>query len=235
MSPWGARERPSTAAEEDVFIARVRQLAAARTTSSAPTKQGRTGGAPFQRYDITALVTALRNGVTADEMFRAAPGLRPESVAAAYDYIEERREDAADAWRSLVADPTVDTLARVGEQAAALLPAVISQLRSLLLHHPDDPLLLEQAVAVIDREIRITGAKALELENLLTSSPHRSSVDRAAELLVGESKDGLWSLGSFLPPRVGTLVSARLRGMLGEQPSTAEQYRARARSSSAVA
>ena len=228
LSPWGGRERPATAAEEVVFVDRLRQM-------TARPSQGSTEGALFQRYDITAVVTALRHAVTVDEMFRSAPGLRPESIAAAYDHVEALRRDAAAAWRALVAEPTAATLVDVGDRAAAALPAVISRLRSLLVRHPDHSMSLAEAIAAIDGEIVATGNRALELEYLLTNSTNRAVAAQAADLLVGEFRDGLWSLGSFLPPRVGTFVSNRLRELLGEHAPEVESFRARARSRSAVA
>jgi hypothetical protein len=228
LSPWGGRERPATAAEETVFVERLRQM-------TARPSQGAITGAPFHRYDITALVTALRHGVTVDEMFRSAPGLRPESIAAAYDHVERIRSDAADAWRSLVVEPTAATLIAVGDRAANVLPATISQLRSLLVRHPDHSLSLAAAIAAIDREIVATGNRALELEYLLTHSANPAEVTRAADLLVGEFRDGLWSLGSFLPPRVGTFVSVRLREMLGEHNSEIDTFADRPRARTAVA
>jgi len=227
LSPWGSRERPATAAEEALFVERLRQM-------SARPSQGRVVNALFQRYDITAVVTALRNGVTVDEMFRSAPGLRPEAVAAAYDHVERVRRNAVDAWAELVAEPTAATLLDVGERAAALIPAVISRLRSLLVQH-NPAVTLEDAIAAIDAEIQATCNRALELEYLLTNSANPALAARAAELLVGDLSDGLWSLGSFLPPRVGTFVSVRLREMLGEDATESDSFRAGARARSAVA
>jgi len=210
LSPWGGRERPATAAEEVVFIDRLRQM-------TARPSQGCKTGDLFHRYDITAVVTALRNGVTVGEMFRSAPGLRPESVAAAYDHVERIRRAGVDAWRSLVADPTPATLLEVGEHAALVLPAVISRLRSMLVHHhPGTTVSIEDAVAAINAEILATSDRALELEYMLTDSADPAGATEAGALLVGDLHDGLWSLGSFLPPRVGTLVSPRLREMLDD-------------------
>jgi len=227
LSPWGSRERPATAAEEALFVDRLRQM-------TARPSQGRGSDASFQRYDITAVVTALRNGVTVDEMFRSAPGLRPESVAAAYDHVDQMRRDAVEAWETLVAEPTAATLIAVGDRAAALIPAIISRLRSLLVqHHPT--VTLEAAIAAIDAEIQATCSRALELEYLLTNCANEALAARAAELLVGDLNDGLWSLGSFLPPRVGTFVSTRLREMLDEDAPESNSFRAGARIRGAVA
>ena len=227
MSPWGSRERPATAAEEALFVDRLRQM-------TARPSQGRVGGVAFQRYDITAVVTALRNGVTVDEMFRSAPGLRPESIAAAYDHVDQIRRNAVDAWETLVARPTAATLLEVGDRAMVLIPAIISRLRSLLVqHHPT--MTLADAIAAIDAEIQATCSRALELEYLLTNCANEALAARAAELLVGDLNDGLWSLGSFLPPRVGTFVSTRLREMLGEDTPDSNAFRAGARVRGAVA
>jgi hypothetical protein len=228
LSPWGGRERPATAAEETVFVERLRRL-------TARPSQGTVTGELFQRYDITAVVTALRNGVTVDEMFRSAPGLRPDSIAAAYDHVERIRSAAADAWQSLVAEPTAATLVAVGDPAAAVLPAIISRLRSLLVRHPDHSLTLAEAIAAINQEIVATGNRALELEYLLTNSTKPDAVARAADLLVGEFRDGLWNLGSFLPPRVGTFVSTRLRELLGEHTGDIDTFTMRPRARTAVA
>jgi len=206
-SPWGERERPSTAAEEAVFIARLRELSAGCTSAS--------GEVTYRRYDITAVVTALRNAVTADEMLRSAPGLRPQAVVAAYDHLEARRCAAVTAWQALVADPTPATFGAVRDDAALLLPVAVSRLRALLDRH-DDTELFARTVAQIDRDIQATHGRALQLEGMLTGTAGPAAAAQAAELLNDAWGEGVWSLGTFLPTRVGTLVSVRLSSLLGE-------------------
>jgi len=212
-SPWGERERPSTAAEEAIFIARLRELSAGCTPPAA-------GEITHRRYDITAVVTALRSAVTADEMLRSAPGLRPQAVVAAYDHLEACRTAAVAAWQTLVADPTANTFAAVCADAALLLPVAISRLRALLARH-DDPAVFARTVAQIDREIQATHVRALQLEDMLTGIAGPAAAAQAAELLNDAWGEGLWSLATFLAPRVGTLVSVRLSSLLGEDRSDA--------------
>ena len=207
-SPWGERERPSTAAEEAIFIARLRELSAGCTPPAS-------GETTHRRYDITAVVTALRSAVTADEMLRSAPGLRPQAVVAAYDHLEACRSAAVTAWQTLVADPTSATFAAVGDEAALLLPVAVSRLRALLGRH-DDPAVFARTVAQIDREIQATHARALQLEDMLTGIAGPAAAAQAAELLNDAWGEGLWSLATFVAPRVGTLVSVRLSSLLGE-------------------
>jgi hypothetical protein len=105
----------------------------------------------------------------------------------------------------------------------------------LLVRHPGHLLTLAEAVSAIDEEIVATGNRALEQENMLTSTTDHARIARAAELLVGEFRDGLWNLGSFLPPRVGTFVSTRLREMLGEHTAEVDTFAIRPRARGAVA
>jgi hypothetical protein len=207
-SPWGERERPSTAAEEAAFVARLRELSA----DCAPAA----GEVTHRRYDITAVVTSLRNAVTADEMLRSAPGLRPQAVLAAYDYLEACRTSAARAWQALVAEPTAATFADVNAEAGLLLPVAISRLRALLSRQPEDTVVFARTVAQIDREIQATLARAEQLEGMLTGSAGPAAAAQAAELLNDAWGEGTWSLATFLAPRVGTLVSVRLSSLLGE-------------------
>jgi len=208
-SPWGERERPSTAAEEAIFIARLRELCAECPPVAA-------GEVTHRRYDITAVVTSLRNAVTADEMLRSAPGLRPHAVVAAYDYLEACRTSAVSAWQTLVAEPTAATFADVHAEAGLLLPVAISRLRALLTRDPADTAVFARTVAQIDREIQVTQARAQQLEGMLTGSAGPAAAAQAAELLNDAWGEGLWSLATFLAPRVGTLVSVRLSSLLGE-------------------
>ena len=227
-SPWGNSSRPSTAAEETAFIARLRQLGFDQCDSA--------GAVPYARHHITALITGLRNAVRADDLLAKAPGLRAHVLVAAYDAVEAARRDAARAWQMLVATPTADMLEDVGPLAAGLLPVVISRLNALQLRRSADAPALGRVVARINDEIHRTQCRALELEAMMQAEPENSSASaRVAELLYDGCGDGIWSYGTFLAPRVGTLIPARVASLLDEHSVAGSRVRERERSFDAVA
>jgi hypothetical protein len=209
-SPWAGRQRPSTAVEEDAFVARLRELSNGGDRQESPQDRGR------RRCDITVVVTALRSAVTADELLRNAPGIRADTMLAAYESVEARRAASERAWRMLAADPTRSTLDDVGSGAAGLLPLVINRLRNAVTARPAEAFAFSRTISLIDRRIRATQARALELEDQLAGSAGTAGADRAAELLHDAWGDGVWSLGTYLAPRVGTIVATRLRSLLDE-------------------
>jgi hypothetical protein len=211
-NPWGRKARPSTAAEEEAFVDRLRVLAA----SVPGVKLGESRA--YQRREITAVVTALRSSVTADEMLKSARGLRVEVVLAAYEEVELRRARAVDGWNAIVAEPAAKTLVEHGHAAAHLLPVAISRLRAIVLRDPADAAGFVECVDAFDRQVLLTRARALEVESVLSDGVAEQSVLAECEhVLYDEYGEGLWSLGSFLPPRVGTLTPNRLAALLGEE------------------
>jgi hypothetical protein len=229
-SPWGGWGRPCTAREEAAFVARLRELAFDDPEHDAST------AAVYQRRHITALMTGLRNSVTADDLLAKAPGLRPNVLLAAYDDVEAARLEAANAWQVFAADPSADALEDIGPIAAGLLPVVISQLRALRFRRAGDAPALARVVARIAQEIQLTHVRALELEALMQTLPSDDeAAARVSELLYDGCGDGIWSFGTFLAPRVGTLIPSRLASLLGEEGVTASRARPRQRLFDAVA
>jgi hypothetical protein len=229
-SPWGSSGRPASAAEERTFVARLRELAIDQA--------GRDGyhHVEYARHHVTALLTGLRNAVGADDLLAKAPGLRANVLVAAYDDVDACRRAATDAWSMLVANPTAEMLDEVGATAARLLPVVISRLRALRVRRAPDAPTLSRVVARIDEEIQRTQARASELEAMMQALPVGSTAsDRVAELLFDGCGDGIWSHGTFLAPRVGTLIPARVASLLGEDGVAASRARQRPRDFDAVA
>lgn len=207
-SPWYGRRRPCTAIEEARFVERLRELAAMDTRSPAS----------WMRHDVTALVTALRTALTAEEMLERAPGLEPRILLAAYDELEARRAGAAGAWSAIVAAPGMPSIEAYGAQAGLLLPVAISHLRALRLRRSDDLATLTTVIEDMAEQIDRTGATALLLETPLDAPViSQSHAEQIGDALYDTFGDGAWSLSSFLPPRVGTLVPARVAALLGEE------------------
>jgi len=228
-SPWGGIGRPSTAREEAAFVARLRQLTAEHSGTGASRVE-------YARRHVTALVTGLRNGVSVDDLLAKAPGLRPDVLLAAYDDVDACRCEATEAWNMLVADPSTEMLDAIAPLAAGLLPVVISRLRTLHVRWTPDASALGRVVARIDEEIRRTQERASELEEILETLPAGSAAsERVTELLYDGCGDGIWSNGTFLAPRVGTLIPARVASLLGEENVGGGRVRQRARLFGAVA
>jgi hypothetical protein len=208
-SPWGGTGRPSTAADEARLIDHLRALVDARDTP-----------AQHERQHVTSLVTALRNGLTAEQMLQMAPGLRPAELVAAYDALEARRVTAAAAWRAIVDAPDQVTIAEHGPAAAVLLPVIVIHLGSLQLRRRTDAPALRATVHSIDDEIIRTVHSTVLLEERLDAGTLSAAQEaQVGEMLYDGFGEGAWSLSTFLAPRIGTLVPARVAALLGEERS----------------
>jgi hypothetical protein len=203
--PWASRHWPCTSSEEITFVADLAELAGTAVTADDE----------FERPDVTTLVTALRCGLTVAELSEKARGLRPRRLAAAHAYMERARADAERAWGSIVAEPTPASLRQHGRVAATLLPVIISHLDLIERSSRRD---LESSVRAADSEIVHTTQGVVMLEQRLEQCVAPSEHGRAiGGLLYDAYGDGTWALGTFLAPRVGTLVPLRVAALLGEE------------------
>jgi len=205
--PWVSRFWPSTAREEAAFVADLQSHVSA---------QGADAGTPrdFDRRDVTALVTALRCGLTVDELLSRARGLRPRRLLAAHGHLDTARATGAEAWEAIVRTPTSAAVAHFGPVAATLLPVIIGHIEAIDRRSPHD---LERGIRTADAEISRTTQSVVLLEERLDACAAPSDRGRAiGSLLYDAYGDGAWSLGTFLPPRVGTLVPLRVASLLGE-------------------
>lgn len=200
-NPWRGRQTPCTAHEEHALVQELEDMCGDAEVDE------------FERRDVTVLITALRGGLTARELMDQAPGARAPRLLAAHRELDGRRLLAEHAWRTIAIDPTLDTFTTFAPCAAELLPAVISHLSAY--HH--DPVRLAQAIGDAAEQVNRTTRRVLVLERRLTESV--SDLERARELgtlLYDVYGQGAWSLPTFLPPRVGTLVPLRLASLLGD-------------------
>ena len=194
---------PSTAREEAAFVADLARLA-----GDVPAARD------FDRRDVTAVVTALRCGLTADDLLSRARGLRPARLLAAHRHLDLARSAGEEAWRSIVINPTSAALAHFGPVAATLLPVIIGHIEAIDRRTPRD---LERGIRTADAEISRTTQSVILLEERLDDCSAPSDRGRAiGSLLYDAYGDGAWALGTFLAPRVGTLVPLRVASLLGE-------------------
>jgi hypothetical protein len=205
--PWTGRNWPATTREEQAFVARLTEI--------APPRQG---GAT--RSDITAVLNALRCGLTVDELLDRAPGLAPGRLLDAYHMLDTERAESEHAWHEIVAVPNLETFVRRGPAAARLLPAAITGLRSVAeLHLPS----LADAVAELAERVAAAQERVRRLEDaldrLIPPSPRGVELGRQ---LYDPISGGATSHADYLPTRVGTLVPTRVAALLGERVDVGE-------------
>lgn len=205
--PWTGRGRLATPEEEAVFVDEL-----AWRSGDEP--------AAVRRSDVTAVLNALRCGLTVDELFDRAPGLHADRLYAAYCDLERRRAAAGVAWNEIAVAGRIDVFAEHRAEAAKLLPALVTRLDDIVVAEPDefDLVLVQLAAAVAS-----TGAAARRIERVIEASEPESR--RAIELgrvLYHHGGEGVTGRPDFLAHRVGALVPPRVAALLGETVGPAE-------------
>lgn len=200
-SPWQGRQSPASAAEEIAFVEDLLDLLGGEVDVE------------FERRDVTVLVTALRSGLSVPQVRSQAPGIDPSRLLSAYREVDRRRSFAERAWAALEQDGTTDGVMRFGELASQLLPAVITRLAAFL--GDEERFRLELAKAS-DQVARTTRRVKLLEERVEASADEPERARELGTLLYDVYGHGAWSLETYLPPRVGTLVPLRLAALLGE-------------------
>lgn len=200
--PWIGRQRPATPDEEAAFADELARRAAGSE-------------APVRRSDVTAVLNALRCGLTAAELFEEAPGLRPERLHAAYCELEYLRFEASLAWSTIAASGHIEVFEDHRAAAAKLLPAVVSRLDDVARTAPEefDLVALQLAAAVAS-----TNAAARRIERVIAAAPAGSTraVTLGRVLYDPCGGGGVTGRPDFLAHRVGALVPARVAALLGE-------------------
>ena len=200
-SPWSGRQVPCTAAEEQTFVDELEVQCGDHDVDE------------FERRDVTVLLTALRCGLSPDELFAQAPGVKPWRLLAAHRELEGRRLLAEHAWRTIAVDPTPLAMETFAAQAAELLPAVISQLAPTM----HDEHRLRAAIEDAAEQVNRTSRRVLMLERRLAdATDHPDAARELGTLLYDVYGNGAWSLPTYLAPRVGTLVPLRIAALLGD-------------------
>lgn len=211
-SPWAGRQSPCSRDEEADLV---RELTIVVGPDGLDNE-----GIEFERRDVTVLMTALRCGLTLPEIRVQAPGVRPARILAAYIELERRRAEAEAAWRTVELDGTPSGFRLHANLASHLLPAIVTQLSIYL----DDAERFSQELAKVVDQIARTSRRVLLLEDRVAQGaddPER--IRELGTLLYDVYGHGAWSLETFLPPRVGTLVPLRLAALLGEDVTAARR------------
>lgn len=200
---WPGHDAPATAREEQRFSARLEELSPPAGTP-----------ARWTRRQVTAVLNALRCGITVDDLLVRAPGLRPSELLSAYRHLERRRAGAVRAWELIVHERTVAALAEHGPLAARLLPVVVARLVTAAETSGDRGVAFSVDAAIAD--IAAVDAVACEIESAMQDADHaeRSELGRQ---LYDLHEPGLWSHPAHLPRRVGSVVPVQVAALMGER------------------
>jgi hypothetical protein len=197
--PWRCRNWPSTPGEERRFVVDLAERADVGVDVE-PT-----------RSDITAVLNALRGGLTAAQLIDKAPGLPTTRLLAAYRRLEQNRAAAAGAWDALVEAGGPDALAVHGDRAGVLVPVLVERLGAAA-ELGEVP--YRATVARLASLVATTHRSIDEVEAALAAAPERA-VELGAQLYNPYS-DSLANRVDHVARRVGMLTPTRVAALLGE-------------------
>lgn len=200
--PWAQPGTPTTARDEQRFLADLEQHAGGIT-------------APHTRRDLTAVLNALRGGLDVGDLLERAPGVAPDRLYGAYLQLDSLRADACDAWQAIVADGSRAGLLRHGSSAARLVPVAVAELRRSVQHGADA---ISVEIERVDGRIRQAAELVARFEHELDHchpSPERARA--IGEQLYNPYEASMYFDSWFLPTRVGAIVPTRVAALLGER------------------
>lgn len=198
--PWRDATTIVTPSVERTFVADLEELAG--------------GSEAHTRRDTTAVLNALRGGLTAGELLARAPGLRPRCLVGAYHALEQRRRRAARAWLAIMDHPTIDVLAEHHVAAARLMPVLVERMLDAAMI---DPAILPRLGGHIGAAVQEIARAAENIERELdrcVDPDRRASISRT---LFDPHADCVYARDDHLPVRVGALVPTRVASLLGER------------------
>lgn len=213
---WPARNWPLSSREEKALVS---ELA---TLSPAPAPQ-------FERGDVTAILNMLRLGLFYRDTREFAPGLSPQRLLSAYNYLDHRRRAAQASFERILKHHTMGDLDSHALLASRLAPVptyrIVTAIRNYeaSAHSPDDLFTLKATLSRVKEGIDVSRAAALAAENELTSLAKQArsedELTRAIRLgrrLYDPYDDCLWSAQFYLPARLTDLVPGRVSDLLEE-------------------
>lgn len=212
---WPARHWPASVQEEHTFF---QDLTAAADTAEEPYQSDGDDEQILARAAITAVLNALRCGLTAAELLDRVPGTHPTQLRNAYQNLDTRRRRAVAAWYRIVQAPNDEPSPEDMTQAGLVLPAALHRLRTTArLTTRGWP---ARQVLTYDREVAAQVWIARQVESALSArTPPDQQAVEIGNRLHHPWQPALWSAAFYLPRRVTDLSSARVADLLHERSS----------------
>jgi len=170
---------------------------------------------PYDRDDLSILLTMLRCGTTIESILKIAPGFTPGSLISAYEDMERKRVTSILAWMEIEKKPTLDNFMKNKEEAAKLLPVVIGNIANneeLGSKSSLARIIKEVAAMINNMRIVATGKETLLYKH---SYPNSKCIELGSELF-NPSIPGIYGNSYYLPDRVSSLSPLRVRDLLVE-------------------
>jgi hypothetical protein len=204
---WPGRHWPALPEEEHQFVADLERAAL----------EVGAGNAKVERYHHTAVLNALRCGLTAAQLLELIPGSRPQDLLTAYVTLERERMQSWLAWREIVEDPTWETVTHYTAEAKLLLPVPVARVVTIA-SQVRGPHAVAQAVRDVNESVQAHVRAAEHIEHMLAARTPPDPVGVNLGVKLHNPKDpGVWGHPYFLPSRVGNLSPNRVRDLLGER------------------
>lgn len=208
---WPARNWPLTADEEEQFVDDLRVRCRSR-------RRGKSGTArrTAQRADTTSLLNALRCGLSCDELFEHAPGLSPKLVLSAYEDLDAKRRQSAEAFEQIIEHRTLEALVDWSQQASVLMAVAVRRMTPAGAVPDDEAVAVRIARVLVEVERVRAEAESIEAELADRGAPDAYAVE-LGRCLYDPYDPALWSDPFYVPQRVGDLVPLRVADLLGER------------------
>lgn len=163
------------------------------------------------RDDTTTLVGILRSGGNLNSALAFAPGLRVNSLLAAYNRLEKQRAAGEAAWKALCSKPTVVSFSKQKKLIVKLLPVIVKDLEDTVGSGGDIAAEIQKYETIVKTAIKT--AEALEDTCLKASSNPTALYGVVSRLYDPVYEYSAYLHYAYLPDRVSTLSPSRVEAL----------------------
>lgn len=160
------------------------------------------------RDDTTTLIGILRSGGNLDSALGFAPGLRVNSLLAAYDRLEKQRAASEQAWIKLCSNPTASSFSKQKKRIVKLLPVIVQDLEDTVASGGDLAMEIKKYETIVKTATKI--AEALEATCLKVSGNPTALYGVVSQLYDPVYEYSAYLNYAYLSDRVSTLSPSRV-------------------------